>query len=351
MLRFDIDLFKRRVFGQKGSFTDAAVETVELHPEQQVMHPPAIYEDDLSTIRGVAPGVPLEDRLQWITGGKTVLPPSMAYRFRDLRIAQGMAYSGTGHRNLRRQTRRSFYRDHQEVIEEQSAIACNLAATNVYGHWALEQLPREVAIQDMGVEALTLPSVKPFWHEPKLRETLDLHSRVITAAHLRDCWLIQDRAKNDFFAEKFSRIRAKTVRGTDAPPGDLIYLKRGSKDAAKREIENDEAFSEFLQKLGFQIIDVETTSLEEIATALSRAKLTCTIEGSQAAHHFVFAPQGSALLILMPEDRFNHVLKETCDVLEMPFAMILGRVTETGQYAYPESVFAKLLSRALQAID
>jgi hypothetical protein len=339
-----MDLLVRRLFGNR-AFWDSAVETVEIHPSQAFDRPGAIFEDELFNITGTAPGAPLARRIEYMTPGLDKLGPTMAHRFGDLRVSQGSIYSRTGHISIRKQKRRAFGKKRHELIDTNVALSCNMASTSVYYHWAIEQLNRELLAKDMGVEAVTLPTITPFWHEGDLRKAAGLHARTIGDAVLRNCWVYLDRPRNQSFSDRFNRLREKTVLPAEDTSDQMIYLRRGQRNAEKREIQNEEAFESFLSDLGFKILDVSSASLEELAKGLSNAKVTCTIEGSQAAHHFLHAPRGAALLILMPSDRFNHILKEMCDILDMRFGFVLGKISGANQYIYPHNKFERVLHR------
>lgn len=339
----DIDLLTRRVLGRR-DFWASAVETVEVHPESVFEHPAAIYECDVSDISGVAPGVRLEDRIAYMEAGKKQLRATTAHRFKNLRIGQGSIYSDSGHIQVRKQKSRAFGRTEPIVIDKPTALSCNRASTSVYYHFAIEQLNRELLAQDMGVSAVTLPSLKPFWHETQLRDTVDLQAQVVESARIEDGWVFVDRPRNASFSNRFDRLRANTCKAEKR--GDkLIYLKRGSKGAERREIQNEQAFETALAKLGFETLEASNPDLNALSETLAQARITCTIEGSQAAHHFLYAPRGSALLTLMPADRFNHILKEMCDILEMPFAFVLGQVSGSQEYIYPLDRFERVLNR------
>ncbi len=340
---FDRDLFLRRVMGDR-DFWASAVETREIHPKSVVEHPAAIYEDDFSDISGIAPGVPLAGRIDYMKAGERELRATSAHRFKNLRIGQGSIYSDSGHILLKKQERHAFGRVAPEVLSGPIALSCNRASTSVYYHFAIEQLNRELLAQDMGLPTVTLPSLKAFWHEAQLRDTVGLTSQSVESAVLEEAWVFIDRARNASFAERFDRLRAKTCKAKGK--GDkLIYLKRGSKGAERREIQNEEAFEAALAKLGFETLEASNPDLDALAETLSQARVTCTIEGSQAAHHFLYAPKGAALLTLMPADRFNHILKEMCDILGMPFGFVLGQVSGTQEYDYPIDKVEKVLNR------
>ncbi len=340
---FDRDLFIRRVLGHR-DFWASAVETKEIHPKSILEHPAAIYEDDFSEISGVAPGVPLEERVAYMQAGEKQLRETTAHRFQNLRIGQGSIYSDSGHIQLRKQQPQAFGRVAPVVLDKPVALSCNRASTSVYYHFAIEQLNRELLAQDMDLPAVTLPSLKPFWHEAQLRDTVGLHAQTVESALLTDGWVFIDRPRNASFAGRFDRLRAKTCKA-DKKGDKLIYLKRGSKGAEKREIQNEEAFEAALAKLGFETLEASNPDLDVLSDTLSQARITCTIEGSQAAHHFLYAPRGAALLTLMPANRFNHILKEMCDILEMPFGFVLGQVSGTQEYIYPLDKVEKVLNR------
>lgn len=344
-MMFDRDLFLRRALGHR-DFWASAIETREIHPKSVIERPAAIYADDLSDVTGVAPGIPLTARLAYMKAGQEELRATTAHRFRNLRISQGSIYNESGHVQLRKQRPRPFGKIEPIVFKAPIALACNRPSTSVYGHFAVEQMAREILAEDMGLPTVTLPSLKSFWHEEQLRASLDLHATQIESAVLEDGWIFIDRAKNRSFAERFERLRAKAGKAAATGKGSrLIYLRRGNSGAERREIQNQEAFEEGLAKMGFETLDATDPDLGKLTRALSEARVTCTIEGSQAAHHFLYAPRGSAILFLMPADRFNHVWKEICDFLDMPFSFVLGHVTTSQEYAYPLDKIEKILGR------
>lgn len=340
---FDTELFWRRLRGSR-DFWASAVETHEVHPTSVVEFPAAIHEDDFNDISGLAPGAPLVDRIGYMQGGQRKLGATTAHRFTNLRIAQGSIYSDSGHIQLRKQQPKAFGGVAPIVLDTPVALSCNRASTSVYYHFAIEQTNRELLAGDMGLAAVTLPSLKPFWHEAQLRAAMELDAQIIDSAVIKDGWVFVDRPRNASFAERFERLRAKTCKAK-GKGNRLIYLKRGSKGAEKRDIQNEEAFEVALAKLGFETLEASNPDLDVLAETLSQARVTCTIEGSQAAHHFLYAPKGAALLTLMPADRFNHILKEMCDILDMPFGFVLGQVSGTQEYDYPIEKVEKVLSR------
>ncbi len=345
VINFDGNLLRRKFFGETGNFLDCARERLELCPPETVERAPAIFEDDLSELTGVAPGIPLAERIEYMRGGIFHLNPTTAYRMSNLRVSQGYIYSKTGSLEIKTQNRRFIKSSYPKSIPETSAICCNRSSTGVFGHWVVEQLPRELQAQELQFKPLSLTPVKPFWHEPVVRDMADIHVEIIEDAVVDDCWIFQDRAKNSLFRQNLMKLREKLRFDGDIEDHDLVYLKRGSKFAEQRDISAGDDFIDFLSSLGFKIIDVETASVPEIGKALSKAKVTCTIEGSQAAHFYMFAPIGSALFLLIPNDRFNHVHKERCDALDMKHAFVVGKNIGNAEYAYSHSTFERVLNR------
>lgn len=340
---FDRDLFVRRLLGHR-DFWASAVETRELFPKSVVERSAAIYADDFSDISGVAPGIPLEPRLTYMTAGREEWGETTAHRFQNLRISQGSVYSETGHIQLKKQQPSMFGSQEPVVLDAPAALVCNRPSTSVYGHFATEQMPRELLAEDMGLPTVTLPSLKPFWHEDQLRASLALEAKKVESAVLQDGWVFIDAAKNQSYTERVKRLRAKACKAT-GPGNRLIYLRRGNTQSEKREIQNQEAFEAALEKMGFETVDATNPDLCALSEALADARVTCTIEGSQAAHHFLYAPEGAAILVLMPADRFNHVWKEMCDILEMPFAFVLGHLSGAQEYVYPLDKIDTVLNR------
>ena len=75
---FDHDLFLKRILGNR-DFWACAQEMKEFHPKYLFQRPAAHYVDDFADITGVAPGVSLEHRINYMQEGEELLPVSYTH--------------------------------------------------------------------------------------------------------------------------------------------------------------------------------------------------------------------------------------------------------------------------------
>jgi hypothetical protein len=267
MIKIDKYAMLTKLFGNHLSFLEKASKQEELAGSEEIETRQAIFVDELDTITGVAPGLPLEKRIHHLYGGKKALAPTIAYSFQNLTILQGQAYAGFSKKLLRIQDRHFFYHSSDPIhLEEESLLCSTRASTNAYGHLIKDQFPREMIAENLGFVPVAITSKTPFQHEGQLRNMVDLHLRKGEIFFLQNCWWVDNLPKGTYLQMYLQALRSLSILKGDTSAGpEYVYLKRSvSGRSNKRVIYNEVEADNMFRRLGFTIIDMERAGIMEI---------------------------------------------------------------------------------------
>jgi capsular polysaccharide biosynthesis protein len=175
--------------------------------------------------------------------------------------------------------------------------------------------------------------VKSYPDEPDYREFLGLTAPPrIRYGRVDRMVYYEDPAFNAHKTTRFRALRAtlrEKVARDAGQPGPLIYLKRG-RTGDPRMLVNEAEIEAFLARLGFDIIEPSSLSVDEVVRRTMDARCVVTIEGSHKSHCVYTIAETGALVILQPPDRFGLQYKDFADALGIGCGFVVGSQEHDG---------------------
>jgi capsular polysaccharide biosynthesis protein len=111
------------------------------------------------------------------------------------------------------------------------------------------------------------------------------------------------------------------------PPG--VYLRRGIGGEPRRLI-NEAELEQALLALGFDILDPENLSAQDVAQRSLGARVVIAVEGSHLSHAIFSAAEQATFMVIQPPDRFALAYKEYTDRMDMRFALVVAEPASGG---------------------
>ncbi|MEY1556923.1 glycosyltransferase 61 family protein [Yoonia sp. R2331] len=170
-------------------------------------------------------------------------------------------------------------------------------------------------------------------HAGAYERIFDLPSLTNGQYHVARMALFQDFAQSPHKAERYKELRRRMFEhgAASVRDGKKVYLKRGATGAA-RLISNEDALEKALDVMGFDVIDLATTPIQEMIARCVGAEVALTIEGSHTDHlHWLIKP-GGTLWVLNPSNHFNT--SQFGVALSMGNRAACNIITEDGDAAY-----------------
>jgi hypothetical protein len=302
-LRPYINGLKQRAFGPLAH--EAQFSSVEIiHNQSETDFKPVIsLPDEPEKVTATIANHDLERHLRFFRHQRITHAPVLRYELRDaLVLPNGL--SGT-QRNMNRAGKLDHEYIFKQPIEhlETASYCLEDRAFFFFGHW-LRSFAQCLMADN---ETPLLHFAPPSWHHAATYEDLFKLKSLPMGLYIVDrLILFQDFAQSFHKAQRYGilreRLQKRIERSSEAR--NWIYLKRGG-TGAPRLIHDEERLEGQLQKLGFDIIDLACTPIDEIHRRCIGAEIAMTIEGSHADHlHWLLKP-GGTLWILNPSDHFN----------------------------------------------
>ncbi len=175
-----------------------------------------------------------------------------------------------------------------------------------FGHWIRDACA--TALLAAPDEALILDT-RPDWpHAAQYADALRLAPERAAMIRVDRLTLHQDHSQGSLKRARYARMRRRLAAAFPGEAGGAgaVYFRRGASGVA-RLIANEDEVTDRLSREGFDVVDVEGTSLGEIQRRFRRARLVVSVEGSHLNHlHFAMQP-GACLITLVPADYFNAI--------------------------------------------
>lgn len=313
----------RQVLGlNPSSLEKAASDCWQLSPAEIRMTPPAI----------VLPGhlerimrtefAPLDVVLQSLAGDPAEhFAPTMAYLLRDAALIDGTVYAQGYMEHLHTRKRRTpFPSDMTEVTR--ATMHESWLGNRWFGNWLLDDLTTYPLAE---AEAPVVTSQAPRkGHAPDYEARLEIKAQPIGDTHFQELVVFDDRFNNGGRVARAAQIRQRLVPNPPAQQHPGVFLLRG-RSGDLRHLRNEPELAEWAEnKLGFQVLDPEKSSMEDLVHACSGAKVVMGVEGSQLCHGIAAMPEGATLVTLQPPDRVTTALKQMTDRWQLHFAMLPG---------------------------
>lgn len=231
----------------------------------------------------------------------------------------------------------SAYRALLNRIEElgTAALASSLQGTKFFGHWLRDDCSSHLLASEFG-PTRTLPT--PDWRDKDFyTSAFGLVERPLQAAWIDRLHMISDLGFNIHKRNRINELRSRLDKQAPVPDAsDIVYLKRGP-TGAKREMTNEGRLITELRRAGVKIASPEGNT-EALVQTCRRARILISIEGSQLAHGVYSLPEGGALLVLQPPDRFYNPHLEWCRLINRSYGLVIGHLTPGGFRIEPDEV-------------
>lgn len=294
---------RRRVFGSY-RLEDLASQVEELAPEYTGQFDALIaLPDEGGRVTATIARHNLDMHLRYFAPQKVVHHAVRRYELNDVLVAfNGVFARGATFNRFGALDRRALLRDPITPLA-QASYCLEDRSYFFFGHWMRSFA--QCLLADSASPLLHF-APKNWDHAPHYETLFDLKSQPAGLYHVEKMTLFQDYAQTDHKAKRYDILRARLQGAVPPAPGakPYVYLKRGQTGAA-RLVANEDALERQLEQMGFDIIDLATTPLDQIHARAVGADIAMTIEGSHADHlHWLIRP-GGTLWVLNPADHFN----------------------------------------------
>lgn len=326
----------RALAGQPKTLQEVSDKHWILYPSESSVSPEAIYLDgEMEKVTNTLWDYIFRDSIagydyamKRIRGGMAEHIATTAYCIRNAEILDGYVYKGAMKYCLfSTKVRERLVGPIVNNKLSQAALACTSIGNTAFCHWITDDLPLTLAAQQLA-EPITVAR-KPYGHEPEYRHLFGIQTPTVTRVKCDELIIITDHGQNKFKRQRyeFLRSRLKVLEPLHSTHG--IMLRRGT-SGEQRLLTNETEIEQFLKAQGFTIIDPEKLSATEIVRQVLGAKIVVGVEGSHMVHSIFSMADSGTLCVLQPPYRFNTVLKDYTDCLDMRYAFVVGKQAPNG---------------------
>ncbi len=332
------NILKARL-GAKVPLKDAAVHVEVLEEESVETVPPlAVLPGSLERVtRGVPGHTTAAHHLKMARMAEFRHAPVVHYVLPDCYVHRsGVEYRG-GYWGSRGPLRQRFPK--APVAEVHEATFCMAPAAQTYfGHWLRDACPTALLGQDRGRLLLDLRSDWP--DAARYATAFGLQAGPFGLLHVDELHVFSDHAQGQSKRARYNLLRTRLAQNPALPHATQrpVYLRRGATGAARR-IAREDQLCEVLDAQGFDIIDMETVGFEERYRRLSAASVVVSIEGSHVNHAEFAMPAGSALILMIPGDRFTIVHRGVAHAIGLRFGCLILDPSSDGYVVAPKTIF------------
>lgn len=303
-----------------------ALRVVEAAPAVRVAAPPPpVFEEaEVNRVTGVAPPSTFAEQRRWLEG-TTGYGASHAYQLPPMWLVDGNAARGRFRWEFSEQRERLVSRSTDVPTLRDVALVSTVYGTTYFGHNVTDDLPLTLLGSAYGEPCFVDPPGGGHGQIAGYRRSLGMEHPSHWNARLEGCWAFHDPYLNDSKVERLEALRARLADEVGKPPapGRRVYLTRGTAGSA-RAPHNEAQLEVTLRDDGWDVVDPRTAPLHELHRLLAGADVVAGVEGSQLAHAVLASPRGTAMVLLMPPDRFNLLLKDFCDRLGIRLGFHVG---------------------------
>lgn len=327
-------VFRRVVAGRSPEFHRMASREWVLCPAQRTMVPPALFlPGAIERIAALSPWRNWDAEHTLLAGGFIEHAASVAHLVTDVDLVGAFLYRGASKLKV-------GYGD-EKVLDMGAAPVESLdevhlmtshSGSHFFGTMMLDDMPLSL-IPEPGSPCIAMVS-KPYLHEAGYRSLLQLlQHHVPLRARIRRLVYYTDFAQNTFklrrYVELRRRLRASLKQQPGRSPPAGVYLRRGVL-GEPRSLVNEDDLEQTLRALGYDILDPEHLSANEIAWRSLDAPVVVAVEGSHLSHAIFSVADGASFLVIQPPDRFALAYKEYTDRMHMRFAFVVAEPAPGG---------------------
>lgn len=284
------------------------------------VRPAKFLPGQLDRIRGTAFGTP-EAVLRDFRGGfESRQRPTMAYRLRDVLLANGALYAGPALRHLRARTAAFDFSVPDQAFDH-AAMYESWSGNRWFGNWLLDDC---LAYPLAAAAGLPVTTARSAGHMSAYERRLGMAPRRAETCRFDELTLFDDRHHNADRRKRATDLRRALVGAEPARhPG--VYLLRGTL-GARRVLRDEQAIAQRLaERRGFKVIDPSISTLDQIIDACAGALVVAGVEGSHLVHGLMLMPPEARFLAIQPPARAVSVLKLTTDRQNQDYCLVVGR--------------------------
>jgi hypothetical protein len=281
----------------------------------------------VETIRRLDPCTAWEIERRRIFGGAFEMPAVQAFEYADAALYRG-AIVCRGRQERIRPHGAPDPRGDGPLDVPQGALAGTYLGLQYFGHWLRDDAALSELARECGEPISPTP---PDWpHIAGYVDLLGLSWRTAETVRFQTLVMFDDEEYTRSKGERLSSLRARLRGRTPQSSGRRVFLRRGAEDQGPRRFGNENEIAGSLASLGFLVLDLISSSVEEIARALAGAELVVGVEGSHLAHATYFLKEGGGLLAITSPDRFATGNKRWTDLLGMRYGFLVGDPSRDG---------------------
>ncbi|WEK03707.1 MAG: glycosyltransferase family 61 protein [Candidatus Devosia phytovorans] len=336
-----LEILLTHLRGARPDFWDFAEESWEMAPAEERIFPAAIFlPGQLDRIEQTIFG-DLGMTLNALTiSGTQQIGPTIAARFRDVLLHDGVLYKNSAAYHLTRRNRRLPTIGSPPSIAS-AAIYDSWIGLRYFGNWLMDDTETFRLAETVGNPVSI--SKSPAGHKQDYEDRLTMQPLRTQSAQFDELVLFEDLANNSGKMARGADRRARllsSIPETQPHPG--VFLLRGRSGDA-RILTNEQKLAEDLEaRHGIRAVDTMAHSVESLIKTCAGARVLIGVEGSQLVHALAVMAPGTTMLALMPPDRVTAAMKLMTDRLGMNFAMVIGQGTTDGFEINPKDIEATL---------
>jgi capsular polysaccharide biosynthesis protein len=294
----------RKVIGGRHRIEDAAdqitvIQTEEIEDGKPIFH----LDGQIEKVTAGSPFTPLGDEMKALHQTEAHHASVIRYTFRDCFVHQsGFDGNEFAHRIKNIKEYEFLYSNAPTLV---SATYCMSPVSDMFfGHW-LQDACATALLAKTGDTLFLDP--KPVWpHALEYAQALRLPATKPAPSFVRRIDLYQDHGQGSNKRARYSEMRDRLSAHYPQTnrKSRLVYFRRGDTGMA-RIIANETSLVETLTKQGFEIFDLRNASVASIFSTFRDATTVVSVDGSHLNHLYFAMPPGSALVTLIPADRFT----------------------------------------------
>lgn len=303
-------------------FWQAAEEVWTLEPGEEHAYPAAIFlPGQLDRIERTVFDDHPATLHAFTSGDSRDLGPTLAARFRDVTLFDGVLYKGSAVHHLRaRQRRLPLTRISGPDLS--GSLYDSWIGLRYFGNWLMDDCETYRLAEQVGRPVTIRPDSSG--HRADYEARLSMAPQRVQSAHFDELVLFRDLSNNAGRRARAADRRRRLTTGVDVTPHPGVFLLRGS-TGDPRLLKNESALAERLwERRGIAAFNAETRDVEGLIKACAGARLVIGVEGSQLTHALAAMAPGGTMVGLFPPDRVTAAMKLMTDRLDMHFALVIG---------------------------
>jgi hypothetical protein len=304
LLKLIQSLFKRN----SSTWRDFISSRWEICPSEWQQTPAAIYlKNDLDKVTAVTEDTNWEKEMQRIKGGDIEHAATVAYCIPHCDLLDGSIYKGAVRLPMTKQPP-PFLSSKIEESFDAGVLAATFYGSFYFGHWLTDDLTLYLAAEPLGKPVK--PTRKAYGHEPEYLSLFNIQYHNITRAHFDNLTILDDFGQNSYKLKRYQELRSRLQKKANPINADGRVLIRRGQQGAARVLTNAAEIERTLQDQGFKVVDPEQSTVSELLSVISGARLVVGVEGSHMCHCIYTMAQNGGLCLLQSPFRFNKCIEE-----------------------------------------